>query len=216
MQIFQREQMVEQQVRTWEVLDPAVLDVMQNIPREHFLPEKFKLLANSDTAFNIRPDFMLPSPSVQGRILQALEINDNDSILQIGAGCGYLTACLRQLGGDVTVIDANENMLNQVKESCEQLNINGIKVLQFAWDDVMQLNKKQYDIIVSQFAIEDIPDNLFKALKPQGRAVLFTGTAPVIYCYRIERINEKEFQQEAIFETLVSPYPAKAKNKFKF
>jgi len=216
MQRIQREQMVDQQVRTWDVLDPAVLDVMQNIPREHFLPKKFKLLANSDIAFNIHPDFMLPSPSVQGKILQALEINENDSILQIGTGCGYLTACLSQLGGDVTVIDADDNMLNQVKAACEQLDIKGIKTQQYAWDEVMNLNKKKYDIIVSQFAIDVIPDNLFNALKTHGRAVLFTGTAPVIYCQRIERISDKEFQHEAIFETLASTYPAKAKNTFSF
>ena len=103
-----RNQMVEQQVRAWEVLDPAVLDAMQTIPREKFLPEKYNNIAHSDVAFKLSSEFELPSPSVQGKILQALQLQQDDAIYQIGVGTGYLTACLAFLGGHVTVCDANE------------------------------------------------------------------------------------------------------------
>ena len=212
----QREQMVEQQVRTWEVLDPAVLDAMLSISRETFLPEKYKNIAHADVGFQIRSDFNVPSPSVQGKILQALQILHNDAILQIGAGSGYLSACLAYLGGHVTVSDADEDILNQSLTACQNLNFKNLTANHVAWNNALNAGEKKYDVIVSQYAYKSVPQELKKMLKINGRAVIFTGLAPLNQCIHIERIGENEWLEEAIFETEVSAYPIKTAASFSF
>jgi len=211
-----REQMVEQQVRAWEVLDPAVLDAMSNISREAFLPEKYKNIAHADVSFQLRNNFTLPSPSVQGKILQALQILHNDAILQIGAGCGYLTACLAYLGGHVTVCDADEKILQESISACQNLAFKNLSANHLDWDNILDLSDKKYDVIVSQFSHPDVPKELKQALKINGRAVIFTGRAPLNHCIHIERIGDKEWLEEAIFETEVTAVPVKTSSSFKF
>ncbi len=212
----QREQMVEQQVRAWEVLDPAVLDAMATISREHFLPKKFKNIAHADVSFKIRKDFSLPSPSVQGKILQALQILHNDSILQIGSGCGYLSACLAYLGGHVTVCDADETVLTEALTTCRNHDFKNLTPKHSSWDEVLNIEDKKYDVIVSQFAHKAVPENLKTALKINGRAALFIGTAPLNHCVHIERIGEDEWLESSIFETEVSTFPNKTSTTFQF
>ena len=212
----QRDQMVDQQVRTWDVLDPAVLDVMQSTPRENFLPEKLKNFSNSDVALNIRTDFQLPSPSVQGKILQALDINDDDAIYQLGAGCGYLSACLSQLGGHLNVSDTSEEELNKVQNSCTALNISNLSTQHATWAEGLQVPEKKYDLIVSQYAFQKIPGSLEKALKINGRAVLFEGQSPIISCIKVVRIGDNEWLRESLFETELKAYPQKTNSSFSF
>ena len=211
-----REQMVEQQVRAWEVLDPAVLDAMMSISRENFLPEKYKSIAHADVNFQLHADFNLPSPSVQGKILQALQILHNDAILQIGAGSGYLSACLAYLGGHVTVNEADEGVIQHSIAACKKADFKNITAKYVAWNDALKSGDKKYDVIVSQYAFKTIPTELKKALKIKGRAVIFTGTAPLNHCIHIERIGENEWLEEAIFETEVSAFPVKTPPAFKF
>lgn len=211
-----REQMVEQQVRAWEVLDPAVLDAMMSISRENFLPEKYKSIAHADVNFQLHADFNLPSPSVQGKILQALQILHNDAILQIGAGSGYLSACLAYLGGHVTVNEADEDVIKHSIAACKKADFKNITANHVAWNDALKSGDKKYDVIVSQYAFKTIPTELKKALKIKGRAVIFTGTAPLNQCIHIERIGENEWLEEAIFETEVSSFPVKTSPAFKF
>jgi len=211
-----REQMVEQQVRAWEVLDPAVLDAMSNIARENFLPEKYKNIAHADVSFALRPNFNLPSPSVQGKILQALQILHNDSILQIGAGSGYLTACLAFLGGHVNLIDADNDLLDNCLSACQNLDFKNVSTQQTPWNEALNTTEKKYDVIVSQFAYKSIPAEIKKSLKINGRAVIFTGIAPINHCIHIERIGENEWLEEEIFETEVSAFPVKTSPKFTF
>ena len=211
-----REQMVEQQVRAWEVLDPAVLDAMMSISRESFLPEKYKGIAHADVNFQIHAEFNLPSPSVQGKILQALQILHNDAILQIGAGSGYLSACLAYLGGHVTVSDANEDLLNETLSTCQNAGFKNLSANHVAWIDALNAGDKKYDVIVSQYAFKTVSPELKNALKLNGRAVIFTGTAPLNQCIHIERIGENEWLEEAIFETEVSAFPLKTTSAFNF
>lgn len=211
-----RTQMVEQQVRAWDVLDPAVLDAMQTIPRDAFLPEKLKNLAYSDVAFNIRPDFQLPSPSVQGKILQALELEKDDSIYQIGVGTAYLSVCLAFLGGHVTVTEGNELVCEQIRTMFQQLSIKNIGLQALSWDETLNFNDKKYDAIVSQYAFTQVPERLKKALTLNGRAVLFVGSTSITSCVRIERIGEDEWLSEDLFETEVSPFPQKTRPAFNF
>src|ERR1700759_4367174 len=100
-----RQQMVDQQIRTWEVLDPRVLDVFSQVPREAFVPAQYRELAFADTPIPIGLGQHMLAPKLQGRILQALSVAPNDSVLEVGTGTGYLSACLSLLGGATRSID---------------------------------------------------------------------------------------------------------------
>lgn len=209
-------QMVKQQVRTWEVFDEDVLDVMQAVPRAAFLPEKFAPFAYTDSSFQLYPEFLLPSPSVQGKILQALAIESDASVLQIGAGCGYLSACLAELGGFINTVDKDEQALQQLVQTCATLNITNINTVLHSYENLFAQIENQYDAIVMQQAMTSIPTELKQALRINGVAVLFTGDSPIIRCVRIERLTETEWLQEALFETIVSDFPLSNKEKVTF
>src|SRR6266852_8660980 len=100
-----RQQMVDQQIRTWEVLDPRVLDVLSTVPREAFVPPAYRELAFADTPIPIGFGQSMLAPVLQGRILQALGLNASDSVLEVGTGTGYLTAVLSLLAGSTRSID---------------------------------------------------------------------------------------------------------------
>ncbi|MGD8312791.1 MAG: protein-L-isoaspartate O-methyltransferase, partial [Gammaproteobacteria bacterium] len=97
--------MIEQQVRPWDVLDQRVLDTMSGVPREAFVPQRYRALAFADTNIPLGHDQVMMAPKVEGRLLQALAILPEDSVLEIGTGSGYLTACLARLAGHVTSLD---------------------------------------------------------------------------------------------------------------
>ena len=100
-----RRQMVEQQIRTWEVLDGRVLDVLGRVPREEFVPAAYRAVAFADVSIPIGRCQMMLAPSLQGRILQALAIGPQDRVLEIGTGTGYLSACMSLLAGAAKSID---------------------------------------------------------------------------------------------------------------
>lgn len=122
--------MVEQQVRPWNVLNPRVLEVIGEIPRENFAPEKYKNLAYVDTRiplgnFENHPCDMA-NPVLDGRILQEMDIQDSDLVLEIGTGSGYLTACMAKLGDHVDTVDINEEMTAIAKKNLQTLGINNV------------------------------------------------------------------------------------------
>src|ERR1700691_1358293 len=100
-----RQQMVDQQIRTWEVLDPRVLDALSAVPREAFVPPEYRELAFADAPFPIGFVQSMLSPKLQGRILQALGVGAADQVLEVGSGTGYLAACLSLLGSSTRSID---------------------------------------------------------------------------------------------------------------
>ena len=106
-----RQQMVDQQVRTWEVLDPAVLAALAAIPREAFVPAAYESLAFADASIPIGFGQTMLAPKLQGRILQAIGIDPADAALEIGTGTGYLCACMEQLAGNVRSINCTRSWL---------------------------------------------------------------------------------------------------------
>src|ERR1700722_17218797 len=100
-----RQQMVDQQIRTWEVLDPRVLDVLSAVPREAFVPQAYRELAFADTPIPIGFVKSMLAPLLQGRILQSLAVNDADTVLEVGTGTGYLTAAFGLLASGIHSID---------------------------------------------------------------------------------------------------------------
>jgi protein-L-isoaspartate(D-aspartate) O-methyltransferase len=211
--------MVEQQVRPWDVLDPRVLDVISEIPRENFVPDVYKNLAYADAriplgSYEGHPCTMI-NPVIEGRILQHLDIQEDDLILEIGTGSGYLTACLAKLGRHVDSVDINEDMTAIAEKNLSTLGINNVNLAtgdaSKGWEQ-----KRNYDVIVISAAMTTIPDSYKNLLKPGGRLFVVTGEAPVMTAQLVTRTDENQWTVEDIFETLIEPIIEPVEQKFIF
>jgi len=211
--------MVEQQVRPWDVLDPRVLAVINEIPRENFVPDQYKNLAYVDTAIPLglyegHPCTM-NHPVLDGRILQELHIQDRDLILEIGTGSGYLTACLAALGDHVDSVDINEEMTLMAEKNLSTLNINNVNLSTGDASKNWQ-QKRNYDVIVIGGAMKTIPLSYKKLLKPGGRLFVVTGEAPAMTAYRVTRTDKNQWTAEGLFETVIEPIIQPVKRTFTF
>ncbi|MCW8851967.1 MAG: protein-L-isoaspartate O-methyltransferase [Gammaproteobacteria bacterium] len=211
--------MVEQQVRPWDVLNPRVLAVISEIPREQFVPDEYKNLAYVDTriplgTYEDQPCTMA-NPTIDGRILQEMDIQDEDLILEIGTGSGYLTACLAKLGRHVDSVDINEDMTAMAEKNLQALNINNVNLVtgdaSKTWEQ-----KHNYDVIVISAAMKRIPQSYRKLLKNGGRMFVVTGKAPAMTAHRVTRIGKNEWTTEDLFETSIEPMIEPVEHKFIF
>jgi protein-L-isoaspartate(D-aspartate) O-methyltransferase len=200
--------MVEQQVRPWDVLDPRVLNVIGNIPREQFVPEQSRNLAYADTRIPIghyegRTSHML-NPVIEGRLLQSLAIGEDDTVLQIGTGTGYVTACLATLARHVDSVDINPDMTALAEKNLARFEIANVTLS--TGDGSTRWEQKQfYDCIAIMGSLPAIPDFYKKALKEGGRMFVVIGDAPVMKALLVTRISKNEWTMDELFETCIDP-----------
>ena len=200
--------MVEQQVRPWDVLDPRVLNVISNIPRELFVPEQFKQLAYADMRIPLgtyegHTSHML-NPVIEGRILQSLAMNEDDTVLQIGTGTGYITACLASLARHVDSVDINPEMTALAEKNLARFEIANVTLSTGDASEKWQ-QKQFYECIAIMGSLPSVPDFYKKTLKEGGRMFVITGDAPVMKALLITRIDKNEWTVEELFETCVDP-----------
>jgi protein-L-isoaspartate(D-aspartate) O-methyltransferase len=198
-----RQQMIDQQVHTWDVLDQRILDVMGQVPRELFVPEAFRDVAFADSPIPLpQQQWMLP-PKVHGRILQALEPQANEVVLEIGTGSGYLSACLGKLSSRVRSLEIRPGLAEQARAQLLTAVINNVAV---EVADGMQLAEEaRYDVIAVTGSLPLYDERFQQALKIGGRLFVIVGTAPVMEAWKITRLGEREWQREGLFETVVDP-----------
>jgi len=193
--------MIEQQIRPWEVLDAQVLNVFNTIERAHFVPDQFKGLAYADCQLPIiEGESMLP-PTLEGRMLQALNLKTSDSVLEIGSGCGYITACLATLSNNVTSLDSHKQATQMAASRLQELDINNVELETISsLDDVTF--KERYDVItITAGSLTQIPDNLKNALVIGGRLFAITGSSPAKQAQLVSRVSQTEWKIENLFET---------------
>ena len=191
--------MVEQQVRTWEVLDSRVLDVLSALHREDFVPTDYRKLAYADVALPLEHDQHMMKPVVEGRLLQALELKPSDRVLEIGTGSGYLTACIASLAGSVTSVDIHESF---TAIAGKRLNKIGLTTVSLETGDVLSgwAPDSGFDAIVVGGSAASIPEQFLGWLKPLGRLVMVRGMSPVMEAVRVTRL-EQGLVEDSLFET---------------
>ncbi|MDQ5910561.1 MAG: protein-L-isoaspartate(D-aspartate) O-methyltransferase [Pseudomonadota bacterium] len=118
--------MIEQQIRPWEVLDQRALDTLAQIPREDFVPERYRHLAFSDVAIPIGHGEIMLKPVVEGRLLQALALQPTDHVLEVGTGSGYLTACLARLSASVVSVDLIPDFIEEARRKLKAQGLNNV------------------------------------------------------------------------------------------
>lgn len=197
--------MIEQQIRPWDVLDQRVLDVIATTPREAFVPEKYKTtLAFSDISIPLEHDqYMLP-PKLEGRMLQSLELRPTDKVLEVGTGSGYLTACLARLAARVLSVDIFADFKNSAER---KLAAQGISNVELITDDVAAGWKAEaeFDAIVVTGSLPVLHAGFHRSLTPGGRLLVIVGRQPIMEALLITRVGPDQWAQESLFDTAIPP-----------
>lgn len=201
-----RENMIEQQIRPWDVLDPRVLNVLSEIPRDRFATAECRALAYSDYPLPIGHGQTMLKPNVDGRILQSLNIKTTDQLLEIGTGSGFLTACLASLGTKVESLEIIPALAQQALTRLNTLGIGNVTVLEQdaaqEWDAA-----DAYDAIVFTGSMHSVPDFYRNKMAHGGRlfAVLGSESNPTMTATLLTRVTEREWSTETLFETRIPP-----------
>ncbi len=195
--------MIDQQVRAWTVLDPAVLDVLSTVPREEFVPEAYESMAFADMEIPLGHGEFMMTPTVEGRALQALDLRSNDHVLEIGTGSGFLTACLAKLAGTVTSIDIHDDFVRDAARKLAGAGIDNVELQ--TMDATRELPGDRYDAIAVTGSIETFDPRFVDALRPGGRLFVVVGSPPVMDARRIRRTGDTDWNSESLFETSLGP-----------
>lgn len=197
--------MIEQQIRPWEVLDQRVLDLMMNTPRETLVPEGYENLAFADTEIPLpHGETMLP-PKIIARMLQAVDPRPGDIALSVGTGTGYVTALLAKSCRKVHGVEIHQDLLDTTRQNLANLNLLDNVTLEQGdasqgWDA-----HQPYDIVVITGSLPVLPDSFQQTLNRGGAMVAIVGQAPIMEVILIKRISDQEWSREVLFETEVKP-----------
>lgn len=201
-----RENMIEQQIRPWDVLDQRVLNVLSDIPRETFLGEQYRDLAYSDYPIPIGAGQSTLNPNVDGRLLQSLTIRTTDSVLEIGTGCGFLTACLSRLSGNVTSIEINPDLHASAAHRLQAQGYSNVTcLLQDAaeeWDA-----DDAYHAIALTGSVQNVPEFYLQKVAVNGSLFAIVGEPdqPTMEARLMTRVSQTEWVTEGLFETHAPP-----------
>lgn len=192
--------MIEQQIRTWEVLDPKVLALLDDVPRENFVSEAQKGLAFADVELPIGYGQTMLSPKLEGRILQALQVQKTDKVLLVGTGGGYLAALLAKQAQHVYAIDIIPELSKLAAHRLVQHHIHNVT---FAVADAANgyATAAPYDVIVFTGALHLHPLAAEKMLNVGGRMFAVVGSAPIMQATLTQRMSEGACRKEVLFET---------------
>jgi protein-L-isoaspartate(D-aspartate) O-methyltransferase len=199
-----RHNMIQQQIRPWEVMDQRVLDTLQAIPREDFVPGGYRGLAFADIEVPIGHGEVMLAPKIEAKLLQALAIQPTDRVLEVGTGSGYLTACLARLSGHVVTIDRHGDFAEQARARLTALGIGNVEYLTgdaFA----TELAAAPFDVIAVTGSMPLPSDRLEGLLNDGGRLFAVIGEPPAQEAQLVIRIREGVLRRENLFETVVPP-----------
>lgn len=208
--------MVRQQVRPNEVLDDRVLAAMSEVPREAFVEPELSGLAYADVQLPIGCGQTLLPPMVEGRILQALALQTDETVLEIGTGSGYFTALLAKLAGRVITVEYFKELSNQAQARLAELDVHNVEFhvgdASKAWPMADRI-----DAIVITAAFVTLPEEFLYSLKVGGRLIAVVGKAPAMSVQLIKRVSEWDWQTTSLFETVVpAMIHAEPKAEFEF
>lgn len=197
---FALAQMVEQQIRTWDVLDERLLDVFRKLPRADFVPAAWQRLAYADAEIPLDHGERMMRPSVEGRLLQALEPRSADEVLEIGTGSGFLTACLARLSASVVSVDIHDDFLKSAVGKLERADIDNVSLKRHdgATDGPPP---GQFDVIAITGSLPTADERFLEAIRPGGRLFVVVGDAPVMEARLYTRDADGGLRSRAVFET---------------
>jgi len=208
--------MIEQQIRPWNVLDQDILDLLHVVKREQFVPEAFQNLAFADVEIPLPGGEAMLNPKVEARIAQEIAVKKHESVLEIGTGSGYMAALLAHQARQVTTVEILPESVALAKANLARAGITNVSVEQGNGAEGWA-SGTEYDAIVVSGALPVLPEKLVKQLKVGGRMVAILGEAPAMTCQLITRTSETAHDAVKIFETVAKPLSgAAAPSRFTF
>lgn len=196
--------MIEQQIRPWDVLDQDVLNLLSIVKREHFVPAAYANIAFVDTEIPLPNGQHMLAPRVEARVLQELAVKKHESVLEIGAGSGYMAALLANRAQKVLTVEIDPELAEFARANFTK---NGVQNAEVALGDgaLGWSASAPYDVICVSGGLPVLPQELLEQLKVGGRLAAFVGTAPVMEAQIITRIDDKQYRIASVFETYVEP-----------
>jgi protein-L-isoaspartate(D-aspartate) O-methyltransferase len=195
-----REQMIEQQVRAWDVPEERILEVLRTVRREHFVPERWRELSFADCEIALPCGKRMLRPMLVGRLLQAVQLRGGEQVLEVGTGSGFVSACLARLGGQVNSIEIHPELAEVARENLKGL-ANAAPV-QVVTGDGMELEEiSRYDIIVLTASLPVYEPRFERALRPGGRLFVVVGADPPQRACLVRRASGDDWAREPLFDT---------------
>ena len=196
--------MIEQQIRPWDVLDTEVLDLLHVVKRENFVPVTHKALAFADTEIPLPGGENMLFPKIEARLLQDVMVKKHESVLEIGTGSGYMAALLAYRARHVTTVEISPELKTLAEQN---LAANGVANVTVELGDGAQgwTNGAPFDVIVVSGSLPELPEALLKQLKVGGRLAVIIGQAPAMKAQLITRTGEAGYDTRTLFETSVKP-----------
>ena len=198
-----RAQMLGQQIRAWEVLDNRVLGAIAKTPRERFVPKDYRDLAFADTEIPLPHGQAMLAPKIEGRLLQALQVEPSEEVLEVGTGTGFLTACLARLAERVYSVDIFPEFVDSARSSIAAVGLGNVE-LETA--DALQVDvTSRFDAIAVTGSMPVLDDRFVRMLRPGGRLFVVVGRAPVMEARLITLLPTGGTTSQSLFETVLSP-----------
>jgi protein-L-isoaspartate(D-aspartate) O-methyltransferase len=196
--------MVEQQIRPWEVLDSRVLDLLENIQREDFVPVRYRKLAFADIAIPLEFGQVMMRPKIEARLLQALDLQADESVLEIGTGSGFMTACLASLAKNVVSVEIHQDLYD---EAAAKLDDKQVGNAELHVGDVMRgwQPEQAHDVVVVTGSVPVVPEQFLGWVNPGGRMIVIKGESPAMEALLMKRVDVTEWSVESLFETDLPP-----------
>ncbi len=195
-----RKNTIEQQIRPWGGLNYIANNALRDTPREDFVPEQYKNLAFADMEIPLTDKAKMLSPKIEGRLLDALNIKKNESVLEIGTGSGYLTAALSKLCQSVTSIEIDKELSNGAASTIDSLGINNVK-LEVGDASKGWSSNDFFDVVVVGASVPKITGRYFHLLNVGGRIFVVEGSGKIMTAKLITRLSEHKWETESLFET---------------
>jgi protein-L-isoaspartate(D-aspartate) O-methyltransferase len=192
--------MVEQQIRPWEVLDPRVLSLLETIHREDFVPVRYRKLAFADIAVPLDHGQVMMRPKIEARMLQALDLQEDETVLEIGTGSGFVTACLASLAKRVVSVEIFEDLHRTALLDLQDKGMLNVEL--FVGDAMNGWQPEQaHDVVVVTGSVPEVPEQFKGWVNPGGRMFVITGESPAMEAKLLKRLDVTQWAEESLFET---------------
>ena len=198
--------MIEQQIRPWDVLDPDVLQLLSLVRREDFVPAALRHLAFSDTELPLKPGRSLLQPKLEARLLQELQLKPTDRVLELGTGSGYLTALMAHQAEQVISLEPDAELAEAAQVRLRRLGLNRAQV-QVSALPAGAPTQGPFDAIVLTGSVPEVPAALLAQLKPGGRLLAIVGQEPVMQAVLLRQAGAGQAARTELFDTVVARLP---------
>ena len=191
--------MIQKQVRPWDVLDPRVLETLSAVKREDFVAPGYRKLAFADLALPLEHGQSMMKPIVEGRLLQALDLQAHEEVLEVGTGSGFMTACLARLAREVVSIDIHADFVERARTRLASLGMTNARATHA--DALAFEPGRQFDAVAVTGAVTRVPQAFRDWLRPGGRLFVVRGHAPAMEAVLVTCVDEERWREESLFET---------------